>query len=208
MIKERFLHIFHRVKQKHIKQYHHQNHGPILDQKHLQDHFPNIQNRLNRHNLKLGRDPLPVSPATHYIVGDYWYTSDLIEEFDSVSTGMHKKNAGIALITQLLTSSLDSESLHTLFADLSNNKVYSVQNHDGGPGDLITRDHEIRYLGIDSKLYPRGGLYSSEYSGGNPTGIDAPIAKNILKFEKILFDIANFYKNAQMFYHYYGPILS
>lgn len=40
-----------------------------LDQKHLQDHFPNIQNRLNRHNLKLGRDPLPVSPAAHYIVG-------------------------------------------------------------------------------------------------------------------------------------------
>ena len=114
--------------------------------------------------------------TTHYIVGDYWYTSDLIEEFDSVSTGMHKKNAGIALITQLLTSSLDSESLHTLFADLSNNKVYSVQNHDGGPGDLITRDHEIRYLGIDSKLYPRGGLYSSEYSGGNPTGIFQPVS--------------------------------
>ena len=39
-----------------------------LDQKHLQDHFPNIQNRLNRHNLKLGRDPLPVSPAAHYIL--------------------------------------------------------------------------------------------------------------------------------------------
>ena len=114
--------------------------------------------------------------TTHYIVGDYWYTADLIEEFDSVSTGMHKKNAGIALVTQLLTSSLDSESLHSLYADLSNNKVYSVQNHDGGPGDLITRDHEIRYLGIDSKLYPRGGLYSSEYSGGNPTGIFQPVS--------------------------------
>ena len=114
--------------------------------------------------------------TTHYIVGDYWYTADLVEEFDSVSTGMHKKNAGIALVTQLLTSSLDSESLHSLYADLSNNKVYSVQNHDGGPGDLITRDHEIRYLGIDSKLYPRGGLYSSEYSGGNPTGIFQPVS--------------------------------
>lgn len=40
-----------------------------LDQEHLQEHFPNIQNRLNRHDLKLGRDPLPVSPAAHYIVG-------------------------------------------------------------------------------------------------------------------------------------------
>ena len=40
-----------------------------LDQERLQEHFPNIQKRLNRHGLKLGRDPLPVSPAAHYIVG-------------------------------------------------------------------------------------------------------------------------------------------
>ncbi len=40
-----------------------------LDQEHLFKHFPNIQNRLDRHNLKLGRDPLPVSPAAHYTVG-------------------------------------------------------------------------------------------------------------------------------------------
>ena len=40
-----------------------------LDQEHLLEHFPNIQNRLDRHRLKLGRDPLPVSPAAHYIVG-------------------------------------------------------------------------------------------------------------------------------------------
>lgn len=40
-----------------------------LDQEHLVEHFPNIQNRLDRHGLKLGRDPLPVSPAAHYIVG-------------------------------------------------------------------------------------------------------------------------------------------
>ncbi|HJL97915.1 MAG TPA: FAD-dependent oxidoreductase [Candidatus Poseidoniaceae archaeon] len=40
-----------------------------LDQDHLFEHFPNIQQRLNRHGLMLGRDPLPVSPAAHYIVG-------------------------------------------------------------------------------------------------------------------------------------------
>jgi L-aspartate oxidase len=40
-----------------------------LDREHLVEHFPNIQNRLDRHGLKLGRDPLPVSPAAHYIVG-------------------------------------------------------------------------------------------------------------------------------------------
>ena len=40
-----------------------------LDSKHLQEEFPNIQSRLDRHNLKLGIDHLPVAPAAHYIVG-------------------------------------------------------------------------------------------------------------------------------------------
>ena len=60
--------------------------------------------------------------TTHYIFGDYWYTSDLIEEYDSVSTGIHRKNAGIALVTQMLTSALDSEEMHSLVRDLSNNR--------------------------------------------------------------------------------------
>ncbi|MFL2949898.1 MAG: L-aspartate oxidase [Candidatus Poseidoniaceae archaeon] len=40
-----------------------------LDQEHLLKHFPTIQERLNRHGLKLGRDPLPIAPAAHYVVG-------------------------------------------------------------------------------------------------------------------------------------------
>ncbi len=40
-----------------------------LDQTHLLNHFPTIQERLNRHGLKLGKDPLPVAPAAHYVVG-------------------------------------------------------------------------------------------------------------------------------------------
>jgi L-aspartate oxidase len=40
-----------------------------LNRDHLLDHFPTIQTRLSRHNLKLGRDPLPVAPAAHYVVG-------------------------------------------------------------------------------------------------------------------------------------------
>ena len=109
--------------------------------------------------------------TTHYITGDYWYTADLVEEFDSVSTGIHRKNAGLALITQLLSSSLNSSQLHDLYADLMNNAVYSVQDYEGAPGETITRDHEIRYLAIDNRLYPRAGRYSDEYTGGNPTGI-------------------------------------
>ena len=110
--------------------------------------------------------------TTHHIFGDYWYTADMIEEFDSVSTGIHRTNARIALITQLL-STMESEAVHDLYADLSNNRVYSVQNYEGAPGDMITRDHEIRYFAIDNKLYPRAGMYNSEYSGTNPTGIFA-----------------------------------
>lgn len=40
-----------------------------LDQERLSSQFPTIQARLDRHGLKLGRDPLPISPAAHYIVG-------------------------------------------------------------------------------------------------------------------------------------------
>ena len=40
-----------------------------IDQTHLLAHFPTIQKRLDRHGLKLGRDPLPVAPAAHYVVG-------------------------------------------------------------------------------------------------------------------------------------------
>ena len=90
--------------------------------------------------------------TTHYIFGDYWYTSDLVEEYDSVSTGIHRKNAGIALVTQMLTSALDSEELHSLYVDLSNNDIYTVQDYNGAPGETITRDHEIRYFAIDNAL--------------------------------------------------------
>jgi asparagine N-glycosylation enzyme membrane subunit Stt3 len=134
------------------------------------DAFTDVIDANGAFNPKVRSSSETAENTTHYIFGDYWYTSDLIEEYDSVSTGIHRTNAGIALITQMLTSSLDSEDLHSLYADLSNNAVYSVQNYEGAPGEMITRDHEIRYLGVDTKLYPRGGLYS-QYNGGSPTGI-------------------------------------
>lgn len=40
-----------------------------LDEQFLNSHFPTISTRLKRHGLKLGHDPLPVSPAAHYAVG-------------------------------------------------------------------------------------------------------------------------------------------
>ncbi len=40
-----------------------------LDETLLNSHFPTISSRLKRHGLKLGHDPLPISPAAHYAVG-------------------------------------------------------------------------------------------------------------------------------------------
>ena len=40
-----------------------------LDENLLNSHFPTISSRLERHGLKLGHDPLPISPAAHYAVG-------------------------------------------------------------------------------------------------------------------------------------------
>ena len=40
-----------------------------LDKTMLKTSFPNIQHHLDKYNLELGRDDLPISPAAHYIVG-------------------------------------------------------------------------------------------------------------------------------------------
>jgi len=40
-----------------------------LDGEKLAERFPTIAHRLQRHGLELGRDPLPVAPAAHYLVG-------------------------------------------------------------------------------------------------------------------------------------------
>ena len=40
-----------------------------LNREMLENSFPNIQKYLNKFNLKLGIDHLPISPAAHYIVG-------------------------------------------------------------------------------------------------------------------------------------------
>ena len=112
--------------------------------------------------------------TTHYIFGDYWYTSDLKEEFSSVSTHIHRKNTRLAIAVQLLSDSLDSDGITNLYHDLIGmEKYYSVQDYEGLPGETIDRDHEIRYFAIDNRLYPRAGRYTEDfsYNQGQPMGI-------------------------------------
>ena len=110
--------------------------------------------------------------TTHYVFGEYWYTSDIVEEFDSVSTSVHQNNARIALGTQMLNSALTPEEIHDLHHALSLIR-YSVPDYEGLPGSMTDRNHEIDYLAIDHRLYPKGGAQTadSSYNSYNPTGI-------------------------------------
>ena len=110
---------------------------------------------------------------SHYVVGDYWYTSDIINKYNDAGTSIHRQNSQIALGTQVLTGSLDSEELNDLYNAIIGLDIYEVQDSEGAPGEMITRNHEISYFAIDTRLYPMGGgAYSdSSFNRGNPTGI-------------------------------------
>ena len=112
--------------------------------------------------------------TTHYIFGDYWYTSDLRDEFDSVSTHIHRANTRLALTVQLLDDIMTESEIVNLYDDLIGmEKYYHVQDYEGLPGDMIQRDHEIRYFAIDNRLYPKAGRYTADaaYNGEQPMGI-------------------------------------
>ena len=126
-----------------------------------------------RFNQKTVNDDLTVEDTTYHIIGEYWYTPDLIEEFDDVASNLHRKNARLSLTRQLLTNALDSEDLHSLYTDLMGLDVYDVPDSEGKPGETFRRNHEIRYFAVDNRLYPIGGRYNQDanYNYGNPTGI-------------------------------------
>jgi len=129
-------------------------------------------NRTFSNNIRTGKNT--VLATTHYIIGDYWYTSDLVDEFDSVSTNIHKKNARLALTVQHLDESLTSSEIIDLYDDIIGMEdYYEVQDYEGAPGETISRDHEIRYFAVDNRLYPRAGKYTADqnYNNRQPMGI-------------------------------------
>ena len=112
--------------------------------------------------------------TTHYIINDYWYTEDLVEEYDSVSTNIHRVNARLALTVQFIGNTLDDGQIVDFYDELINMEdYYSVQDYYGAPGEMVERDHEIRYFAIDSRLYPKAGRYTADagYNRGQPMGI-------------------------------------
>jgi len=110
--------------------------------------------------------------ATHYVIGDYRYTSDLIEDFDDVSTNLHRTNSRLALSRAFLIEAFDMNELADIYHGITNLE-YDVQNYEGSLGETITRNNEIRYFAIDNRLYPLGGAYYADYDyhRGQTTGI-------------------------------------
>ena len=131
-------------------------------------------NRTFNNNVRLTSDT--TFEVTHYVFGDYWYTADLAEEFNSVSTHIHRSNARLAMTVQLLVNGLGEAQVMDLYTDIIGLEgAYSVQDYHGAPGETVERDHEIRYFAVDNRLYPRAGRYTADaqYNAGQPMGIFA-----------------------------------
>ncbi len=109
----------------------------------------------------------------YYDISGYRYTPDLIEDFDDVSSGLHRVNAKLAMSRALLLEVFDSNEINNLYHDMSNELLYEVQDYDGVLGETITRNNEIRYFAVDNRLYPLGGQYYEDYNyhQGQTTGI-------------------------------------
>ena len=111
--------------------------------------------------------------TTHYEIGGYRYTADLIEDYDDVSTNLHRANAKLGLSRAFLTSALTLDELVQLYHEITTMVEYEVQDYEGSLGETINRNNEIRYFAIDDRLYPLGGAYYADqsYHRGQTTGI-------------------------------------
>ena len=94
-------------------------------------------NRTFNNNVRLTSDT--TFEVTHYVFGDYWYTADLAEEFNSVSTHIHRSNARLAMTVQLLVSGLTEAQVMDLYTDIIGLEgAYSVQDYHGAPGRRLS----------------------------------------------------------------------
>ena len=110
--------------------------------------------------------------TTHYLIGGYRYTSDLIDDFNDVSTGLHRANAKLALSRAFLSTAFDMEDLAAIYHGITELE-YEVQDYEGALGETVVRNNDIRYFAIDNRLYPLGGAYYGDYQyhRGQTTGI-------------------------------------
>ena len=123
----------------------------------LSSRFPNIQNYLSKHDLKLGKDPIPVAPAAHYFVGGLHVDTDglvictddkkiqrLYAIGEVACTGMHGAN-------RLASNSLLEALVYAHHA--SNSIINHIKPHNLNSTELpIWRDDGLNELYEHSPL--------------------------------------------------------
>ena len=133
-------------------------------------------------------------PPSHYYIGNYKYTNDLIKDFDSPSTPIHKTNSKLAMLRNFLVTAFDTDQLVDIYHGLSS-ITYSIQDYENSLGENTERNNEIRYFAVDNRLFPKGGAYYEDYSyhRSETTGIfHAPTGLSGLDMDDY---IATFYQS-------------
>jgi asparagine N-glycosylation enzyme membrane subunit Stt3 len=108
----------------------------------------------------------------HYDIGGYRYTTDLIDDYYDISTGLHRNNAKLGLLRAFLVTAFDMDALVGIYHGITSIE-YEVSDYDSPLGNTVVRNNEIRYFAVDNRLFPLGGSYYDdyEYHRGQTTGI-------------------------------------
>ena len=111
--------------------------------------------------------------TTHYMIGNYRYTTDLIDDFEDISTGLHRQNSKLGMARAFLTKALDMDEMVELYHKITSEVYYDVQDYEAGLGVTTERNNDIRYFAVDNRLYPLGGSFYADYNyhRGQTTGI-------------------------------------
>ena len=112
--------------------------------------------------------------ASHFDLGGYRYTRDLVDDYYDISTGLHRANAKFGMMRAFLISAFTLEDLVGIYDGISSIDTYEVSNYGDSHGETTTRNHEIRYFAVDNRLFPLGGMYYQDYQDyhrGQTTGI-------------------------------------
>ena len=112
--------------------------------------------------------------ASHYDMAGYRYTRDIIDDYDDLSTALHRNNARFGMARAFLITAFPLEDLVKIYGGISSIDSYEVSDYEESHGSTTSRNHEIRYFAVDNRLYPLGGKYYEDYQSyhrGQTTGI-------------------------------------
>ena len=93
------------------------------------------------------------------MIGNYRYTTDLIDDFEDISTGLHRQNSKLGMARAFLTQALDMDEMVELYHKITSEVYYDVQDYEAGLGVTTERNNDIRYFAVDNRLYPLGGRF-------------------------------------------------